>query len=116
MFGSQLVIRQCYKDLWRNITSNPHRRIVIMGSPGIGKSWFLFFCMYMLAKAGQSFVYVSYRAGLATANYYMYTRDGVQESDYRTPEMRQLRSEEHTSELQSLMRISYAVYCLYKKK
>src|SRR3546814_8783980 len=24
------------------------------------------------------------------------------------------RSEEHTSELQSLMRISYAVYCLYK--
>src|SRR3546814_3627314 len=31
-------------------------------------------------------------------------RDGVQ------------RSEEHTSELQSLMRISYAVFCLKKKK
>src|SRR3546814_3910306 len=27
-----------------------------------------------------------------------------------------LRSEEHTSELQSLMRISYAVFCLTKKK
>src|SRR3546814_8869890 len=27
-----------------------------------------------------------------------------------------LRSEEHTSELQSLMRISYAVFCLQKKK
>src|SRR3546814_4333296 len=26
------------------------------------------------------------------------------------------RSEEHTSELQSLMRISYAVFCLQKKK
>src|SRR3546814_4432930 len=26
------------------------------------------------------------------------------------------RSEEHTSELQSLMRISYAVFCLIKKK
>src|SRR3546814_6827045 len=26
------------------------------------------------------------------------------------------RSEEHTSELQALMRISYAVFCLYKKK
>src|SRR3546814_1457801 len=26
------------------------------------------------------------------------------------------RSEEHTSELQSLMRISYAVFCLHKKK
>src|SRR3546814_4006572 len=32
--------------------------------------------------------------------------DGVQEA----------RSEEHTSELQSLMRISYAVFCLKKKK
>src|SRR3546814_7780430 len=27
-----------------------------------------------------------------------------------------MRSEEHTSELQSLMRISYAVFCLQKKK
>src|SRR3546814_10307968 len=29
---------------------------------------------------------------------------------------RSTRSEEHTSELQSLMRISYAVFCLKKKK
>src|SRR3546814_2666020 len=29
---------------------------------------------------------------------------------------RRQRSEEHTSELQSLMRISYAVFCLKKKK
>src|SRR3546814_1139465 len=42
----------------------------------------------------------------------------------RRPEMvrlfsrivRRERSEEHTSELQSLMRISYAVFCLKKKK
>src|SRR3546814_7177029 len=34
----------------------------------------------------------------------------VREHDYRC------RSEEHTSELQSLMRISYAVFCLKKKK
>src|SRR3546814_18535385 len=38
----------------------------------------------------------------------------------RSPEARStgghgLRSEEHTSELQSLMRISYAVFCLKKK-
>src|SRR3546814_12767565 len=34
------------------------------------------------------------------------------------PDARRLgvRSEEHTSELQSLMRISYAVFCLKKKK
>src|SRR3546814_3144113 len=30
--------------------------------------------------------------------------------------IRMRRSEEHTSELQSLMRISYAVFCLKKKK
>src|SRR3546814_19525664 len=30
--------------------------------------------------------------------------------------LREHRSEEHTSELQSLMRISYAVFCLKKKK
>src|SRR3546814_3081790 len=31
------------------------------------------------------------------------------------PQARVARSEEHTSELQSLMRISYAVFCLKKK-
>src|SRR3546814_5039610 len=39
--------------------------------------------------------------------------------DYLLPEFERLglhvRSEEHTSELQSLMRISYAVFCLKKK-
>src|SRR3546814_945847 len=32
------------------------------------------------------------------------------------PRRHRYRSEEHTSELQSLMRISYAVFCLKKKK
>src|SRR3546814_6873004 len=31
-------------------------------------------------------------------------------------QLQRLRSEEHTSELQSLMRISYAVFCLKKKQ
>src|SRR3546814_7678542 len=39
-------------------------------------------------------------------------RDPV--ADQNTPPMVR-RSEEHTSELQSLMRISYAVFCLKKK-
>src|SRR3546814_2609798 len=43
-------------------------------------------------------------AEFATANLFM-AKDGVVH-----------RSEEHTSELQSLMRISYAVFCLKKKK
>src|SRR3546814_8756622 len=34
---------------------------------------------------------------------------------YANPGNRNNRSEEHTSELQSLMRISYAVFCLKKK-
>src|SRR3546814_4073142 len=51
----------------------------------------------------------------------------ILDADADTPELRidalaawcnveaRLRSEEHTSELQSLMRTSYAVYCLKKK-
>src|SRR3546814_4235002 len=37
-------------------------------------------------------------------------------AQYAGPGMMISRSEEHTSELQSLMRISYAVFCLKKKK
>src|SRR3546814_10258223 len=40
-------------------------------------------------------------------------REEVDEARRQNPG---LRSEEHTSELQSLMRISYAVFCLKKKK
>src|SRR3546814_6494972 len=36
--------------------------------------------------------------------------------DHRHRGLGDRRSEEHTSELQSLMRISYAVFCLKKKK
>src|SRR3546814_9133593 len=44
---------------------------------------------------------------LTTARYYTPSGRSVQEGG--------IRSEEHTSELQSLMRISYAVFCLKKK-
>src|SRR3546814_7920395 len=37
-------------------------------------------------------------------------------AEHRHPHRARDRSEEHTSELQSLMRISYAVFCLKKKK
>src|SRR3546814_10036160 len=49
-------------------------------------------------------------AGTSTAQYASYR-------SYSAPhEPAANRSEEHTSELQSLMRISYAVFCLKKKK
>src|SRR3546814_8614060 len=43
---------------------------------------------------------------------------GERAADHAGADQRDLlaRSEEHTSELQSLMRISYAVFCLNKKK
>src|SRR3546814_1280968 len=45
---------------------------------------------------------------------------GVEDADDLLADFEQalkmVRSEEHTSELQSLMRISYAVFCLKKKK
>src|SRR3546814_2421180 len=41
---------------------------------------------------------------------------GVLELVLRRRRRHEHRSEEHTSELQSLMRISYAVFCLKKKK
>src|SRR3546814_4938755 len=43
-----------------------------------------------------------------------YRQQGV-ETVRRNPQGASRRSEEHTSELQSLMRISYAVFCLKKK-
>src|SRR3546814_6228312 len=44
-------------------------------------------------------------------------KDSAVRHQFRRSEWLQLfRSEEHTSELQSLMRISYAVFCLKKKK
>src|SRR3546814_1528805 len=40
----------------------------------------------------------------------------LQQHAHLSPAAIAARSEEHTSELQSLMRISYAVFCLKKKK
>src|SRR3546814_3686014 len=53
----------------------------------------------------------------ATAEMFLRTGGGARE---RAGDLRRIleiaRSEEHTSELQSLMRSSYAVFCLKKKK
>src|SRR3546814_10918684 len=51
-------------------------------------------------------------------NWYSHIADAAEELVQQVKRMRRdrLRSEEHTSELQSLMSISYAVFCLKKKK
>src|SRR3546814_9141996 len=57
------------------------------------------------------------RADLHIANNLATGGDKGARMDFRAlAAKRQYRSEEHTSELQSLMRISYAVFCLKKKK
>src|SRR3546814_16717550 len=43
-------------------------------------------------------------------------REQIRPFAHRAARRTHPRSEEHTSELQSLMRISYAVFCLKKKK
>src|SRR3546814_2268907 len=72
---------------------------------------------------------------LRCRDFYLVDADNTAESDLRrllgpgpaafdaaglslfvVPRVGTLRSEEHTSELQSLMRISYAVFCFKKKK
>src|SRR3546814_3151234 len=58
---------------------------------------------------------MSQNSGLAMARHPMEIHVGRQRT-VRRPGGRPLRSEEQTSELQSLMRISYAVFCLKKKK
>src|SRR3546814_3591133 len=48
---------------------------------------------------------------------YIAANEGVLAADDAMEELQKpIRSEEHTSELQSLMRISYAVFCLTKKR
>src|SRR3546814_3500742 len=49
-------------------------------------------------------------SAILTPSDFAFARDGV------AADTAPNRSEEHTSELQSLMRISYAVFCLKKKK
>src|SRR3546814_1337219 len=52
---------------------------------------------------------VSFRSAIAGGGF-------PDQRDHVGDALRPVRSEEHTSELQSLMRISYAVFCLKKKK
>src|SRR3546814_6094115 len=70
--------------------------------------------MEIVSGAGHDACYISRVA--PTAMIFVPCEEGVShnESESATPE--DLRSEEHTSELQSLMRISYAVFILKKNK
>src|SRR3546814_4381596 len=56
-----------------------------------------------------------HRANDAPVPAHLSSRGPCRAGRYPSPRRHRGRSEEHTSELQSLMRISYAVFCLKKK-
>src|SRR3546814_3588984 len=68
----------------------------------------------MAEESGATDVYIPAEA----IQEYMQSGDFDAEAwaDFEQEALEAMRSEEHTSELQSLMRISYAVFCLKKKK
>src|SRR3546814_8986384 len=57
----------------------------------------------------------SYSGQIVTLTYPHIGNTGINDEDVESSRIHAARSEEHTSELQSLMRISYAVFCLKNK-
>src|SRR3546814_9974959 len=67
--------------------------------------------------SGDVMVSISFRKDASSAQPWVgLAQAGLSAEDARIARTTAGRSEEHTSELQSLMRISYAVFCLNKKK
>src|SRR3546814_5989723 len=72
---------------------------------------------YLLANEGRTlFTGESISRGLAAATKAITLEPTLGRAYVARAWLNYIRSEEHTSELQSLMRISYAVFCLKKKK
>src|SRR3546814_3129829 len=86
------------------------------------KNAFVILVLYGMAEVGgtNAQVLVTVAAGVFILPYFLFSATAGQLADAfeksRLIRRIKLRSEEHTSELQSLMRISYAVFCLKKKK
>src|SRR3546814_4072344 len=76
---------------------------------------FLFFLNAMQGGGSRVMQFGKAKAKQLSKDHPKVTFDDVAGCDEAVEELHE-RSEEHTSELQSLMRISYAVFCLKKKK
>src|SRR3546814_5078089 len=87
------------------------RRIALVIGRGVAVG-----CRHGIGDGQRALAYrlrVGPRAGEQVAPVMLHVQ---QRGDFVEKALRLHRSEEHTSELQSLMRISYAVFCLKKKK
>src|SRR3546814_9200726 len=109
LFGHRLVARDCHKSILATSARQDWRLARAPSSTGYGD------IALRAAKCPSS---MSFPPSV-------HAEDSFSEGRPRHPWFRQrrrlevrafVRSEEHTSELQSLMRISYAVFCLKKKK
>src|SRR3546814_9325999 len=94
----------------------PHRLVqshaMLFGTTGAGKTTQLRDLIVQMRQRQDNAVVFDLTGAYVEA-FYDPERDTIlNPMDQRCP----ARSEEHTSELQSLMRISYAVFCLKKKK
>src|SRR3546814_4958984 len=89
-----------YATLFRSAAAKPGDRIFVSGTVGDG-------VLGLMVARGELADLDSVHADALAARFHLPTP--------RTALGPRLRSEEHTSELQSLMRISYAVFCLKKK-
>src|SRR3546814_7888250 len=95
-------------ELTEAIPSDPQRRPVLTPSRSRRRHDHVSNDDIFLRAAG-------WTGGLATARVDRVRSSSKLDSPTRIA-LKANRSEEHTSELQSLMRISYAVFCLKKKK
>src|SRR3546814_3880030 len=100
--------REVLKDI--RLSFLPGAKIGVLGVNGAGKSTIL----RIMAGVDKDFVGEAWVAEGATVGYLSQEPDLDPAKDVQGNVIE--RSEEHTSELQSLMRISYAVFCLKKKK
>src|SRR3546814_5390721 len=100
-----------YTTLFRSISDPPSpaeaKRVLSLGAPGVfsDPSYARY---YPAGEVAGQLVGFCGRDGNGLA--------GMELAQQSVLTGKQGRSEEHTSELQSLMRISYAVFCLKKKK
>src|SRR3546814_2161691 len=102
--GDTVVVTHKQSGGWRELLSGAGTRSVSVSAAGI-----------FLGSNAETAIRTHALAG-TIENYELSFEDGARMQGRFLVQRLDYRSEEHTSELQSLMRTSYAVFCLKNKK